>query len=89
MLRPLQGGQISFTTHRQHQTAVGISIRSRRDRERQLSRRLALGNVTDRRRRRDRAPDDWKLAGDQAGAGMVGEVRPEPFERDDHSITHP
>ena len=44
--------------------------------------------MTDCRRYHDRARCDRNFAGDQTGAGMVGEVRPEPFERDDHSITH-
>jgi len=36
-----------------------------------------------------RALDERNVAGDQAGAGMVSEVGPEPFERYDHSIAHP
>ena len=33
-----------------------------------------------------RARREWNFAGDQSSAGMVGEIRPEPFERYDRSI---
>jgi hypothetical protein len=37
----------------------------------------------------DRTPDRRDVGSDQAGARVISEVGPEPFERYDHSIAHP
>jgi hypothetical protein len=34
------------------------------------------------------AHDNWEFASDQPGAGAIGQVRPEPLDRDHHSVAH-
>src|ERR1700757_3004541 len=78
------------TRHVQSPRLISWPMRNRADNSLFISRnRLVIQVGLGQSQCPDRTPDRRDVGSDQAGARVISEVGPEPFERYDHSIAHP